>query len=901
MTTVATLVVAMEGNIGGFMRSMDIAESRMIKMAGLSGATGAALAAGIATGTAAVAVSLKAFADWDTAITGVSKTVDATETQFAELSEGILEMSRSLPFAATEIAGVAQTAGQLGIAVGEIEQFTKVMLDLGVATDLTAEQAAFSIAKMVNVMQTPVDQVDRLASSLVDLGNNTAATEAEILAFARRWAGVAETLKITEAQLLGMSASFVELGVPSELGGTAVARVFLEMKKAVDTANEELTRFAEISGMSEAAFSRMFRDDPTAVFLAFAQGLGQVEAEGGDLVGTLEDVNLQNLRTAETLLKAASGAEQMRSNMNLSTKAWEDNTAATVEAEKFYNRFSARVEVAFNNITDIMRRLGENIAPLVLRAMDGVGNWFERNGPTLQAFGQAAIMVLDPLGDLANVLLDLGGSYLPLVLGSILAMMVPIGKLATGFSSAAAAAGLLLKEMKLIALFGPKNGWGAMFAGMGVGGWATAILGLGVAVDIVLKKTSGHGIIDWLFRDPRTADAVAESMRKVNAEIERMGSGGTPARVGRLFQDEIDRITQAWTLANNTIQQDMANRPGFLGKRPMEQELKTAQGEMKALTALMVEQEVPLGRILVMIASLPGELRAAALEGIPDVQNKLGDLQADFMDTGMAAEHAARVTSEGLNGMLTPAEQFERALAKIRDQLANLSVEAHAAMLAAQIDLSASAEEFEAQYAGAVEELRRKNLSGFFTDRLAEQLVKDAEVFAGRAEEVKTSVSKALSEVAQAALNFAKQREMSIAEAFMRGGLPEVNQLRKKNDLLDDEWAKTVDRAAKAGIQLTMIHRQMWEDIQNEANAQVEQGTITGLLASLMVRRAAMGEMQPGDVRFNLPGGRQTDSASVYINQLILDPAYSANPKMLAQGLEEAANKGSFKDLKATS
>src|SRR5690606_8832413 len=110
--------------------------------------------------------------DFETAFAGVRKTVDATESEFAELETGIREMAKEIPVAATEIAGVAEAAGQLGIEKENILEFTRTMVDLGVATNMSSDQAATSLARLANITQMPQSEFDRLGSTIVELGNN---------------------------------------------------------------------------------------------------------------------------------------------------------------------------------------------------------------------------------------------------------------------------------------------------------------------------------------------------------------------------------------------------------------------------------------------------------------------------------------------------------------------------------------------------------------------------------------------------------------------------------------------------------------------------------------------------------------------------------------------------------
>lgn len=53
--------------------------------------------------------------DFESAMTGVAKTTDLSDTELTRMSDSIREMSTEIPATTEEIAAVAETAGQLGI------------------------------------------------------------------------------------------------------------------------------------------------------------------------------------------------------------------------------------------------------------------------------------------------------------------------------------------------------------------------------------------------------------------------------------------------------------------------------------------------------------------------------------------------------------------------------------------------------------------------------------------------------------------------------------------------------------------------------------------------------------------------------------------------------------------
>ena len=192
----------------------------------------------------AVVLAAKSAIDFESAFAGVRKTVDATEEEFAVLEKGIRDMALSLPSGANEIAGVAEAAGQLGIANENILSFTRTMIDLGEATNLSADQAATSLARFANITQMSQTEFDRLGSTIVALGNNLATTEAEIVDMAMGLAGAGKQIGLTEAQIMGIAAALSSVGIEAQAGGSAFSLVLSQMQLSVETVNESLKHFA---------------------------------------------------------------------------------------------------------------------------------------------------------------------------------------------------------------------------------------------------------------------------------------------------------------------------------------------------------------------------------------------------------------------------------------------------------------------------------------------------------------------------------------------------------------------------------------------------------------------------------------------------------------------------------
>ena len=152
--------------------------------------------------------SVKSAISYEDAFAGVRKTVDATEPEFNQLSDAIRNMSKEMPESADDIAHVMEIAGQLGISgVDNLETFTKTAVMLGDTTNLSSEEASTALARFLNITGSGTGTVDKLGSSLVDLGNNTATTEADIMNMALGLAAAGSQVGMSDADILGFAAT----------------------------------------------------------------------------------------------------------------------------------------------------------------------------------------------------------------------------------------------------------------------------------------------------------------------------------------------------------------------------------------------------------------------------------------------------------------------------------------------------------------------------------------------------------------------------------------------------------------------------------------------------------------------------------------------------------------------
>ena len=318
----------------------------------------------ISAGTAGIAVTaLKASIDYESAFAGVTKTVEGTEEQLQSIRKGILDMSAELPTSASEIASVAESAGQLGIKTDDILSFTRVMIDLGESTNLSSTEAASSLAKFANVTKMSAKDYDRLGSTIVALGNNFATTEADIVSMATRLAATGELTGLSEAQIMALATAMSSVGIEAEAGGSAMSKLLKKIQVAVETGSDELEDFAKVAGMSSKDFKKAFEEDAVSALSSFISGLNDTEKNGKSAVAILDDMGLTEVRLSNTILSLANSSGVMTDAIKLANKSWKDNTALSKEATTRYKTTGSQIKMLKNEATKLAVEFGDELAP----------------------------------------------------------------------------------------------------------------------------------------------------------------------------------------------------------------------------------------------------------------------------------------------------------------------------------------------------------------------------------------------------------------------------------------------------------------------------------------------------------------------------------------------------------
>lgn len=345
---------------------------------------------------AGAGVAVKAAIDYESAFAGVKKTVDGTPQQFAQLSTSIREMAKEMPSSAVEIAHVAEAAGQLGVPIGAIKDFSKTMINLGVSTNLSSEEAASSIAKIGNIMQVSGKDLGtwsaHFGSSLVDLGNHFSTTERDIVEMTNRLAAGGKLAGLTTPEILGLATAMSSVGIEAEAGGSAMTQTLTGIGKAVSGvgkgAKEKLEVIAQTAGMTAEQFSTAWKQKPAEALQAFIKGLQRAHDEGKNMDGILDELGMTGIRQGNMLKSLASASDKMSEAVSRSNTAWKENNALTNEASKRYETTESQLKIFKNKLTDIAIEFGGPLLKALNSGLDAAKPWLQTLSDMAKKFSE---------------------------------------------------------------------------------------------------------------------------------------------------------------------------------------------------------------------------------------------------------------------------------------------------------------------------------------------------------------------------------------------------------------------------------------------------------------------------------------------------------------------------------
>ena len=382
--------------------------------------TPVALAAGVMLGAFGMAAS-KAMA-FESAMADVAKVVNfETQSEFQAMNKTVMDMAGRIPMAADGIAAIIAAAGQSGVAKQDLAEFAEQAAKMGVAFDLTGDQAGKMMSDWRAGMNLTLPQVYSLADAVNHLSNNMNATAPALGEVIQRVGAVAMVCGLSETKVAALGAAFLSAGASPEVAATALKSFTTTLVKGTAMSKDQAAAFASI-GLSATQLAKDMQTD--------AQGT---------IFKVLEAIAAKPKELQMSLLTTMFGQEALGSiapllqNMGNLSQAFElvgdkANYAGSMQAE-FDTRSKTvanTLQLLSNKLTNLAISVGNAFLPSIGWAAEKLGVFVDmlRAAAETRA-GQWLLQLAGAMGTALVVLTALSASMwffsaLPAMLGKAL-------------------------------------------------------------------------------------------------------------------------------------------------------------------------------------------------------------------------------------------------------------------------------------------------------------------------------------------------------------------------------------------------------------------------------------------------------------------------------------------------
>ncbi|WP_276789938.1 phage tail tape measure protein [Veillonella magna] len=298
---------------------------------------------------------------FESAMADVRKVVDFdTPQQFKQMNQDILQLTRSIPMSATEIATLVASAGQAGIEKTGLLDFAEAAGKMGVAFDISAEQAGDMMAKWRTSFKMGQNDVNDLADKVNYLGNTTAASAPAIADVVTRIGPLGDIGGVASGEIAALGASMVGSGVQSEVAATGIKNLILGLTVGEGATKSQAAAFTAL-GLDASTMAKRMQTDAKGAIMDVFKALKGLDADKRTAV--LSDLfGKESIQAISPLL---SNLDALQNNFD--KVANKQNYAGSVDAE-YAERVKTtknQMELLRNAVSEMSIKIGNALLPAV--------------------------------------------------------------------------------------------------------------------------------------------------------------------------------------------------------------------------------------------------------------------------------------------------------------------------------------------------------------------------------------------------------------------------------------------------------------------------------------------------------------------------------------------------------
>lgn len=333
----------------------------------------AAKAMATATSAAITAITVdaaKKAIEFESTMADVAKVVDGLRDQngaftksYYEMSDALLNMSKSIPMTADALGQIMASAGQAGIASEDLTKFTETAAKMGVAFDTTAEQAGEWMATWRTALNLSQTQVTALGDQLNYLGNTTSENALKLSEVVTRVGALGQTAGLSAGEVAALAASMP--GVTAEISATGIKSMMIAMTAGASATSKQAAVLQQL-GFTASDMANRMQTDAKGAIIDLLGAIKQLPA-AEQTAALSQYFGKESVSSIAPLLKNLGYLQQQFAKVG-DAAAYSGSMEAeyAVRADTTANK----LQLMQNKLAVLQVRIGNKILPYVNDALD---------------------------------------------------------------------------------------------------------------------------------------------------------------------------------------------------------------------------------------------------------------------------------------------------------------------------------------------------------------------------------------------------------------------------------------------------------------------------------------------------------------------------------------------------
>ncbi|EAI1860178.1 TPA: phage tail tape measure protein [Campylobacter jejuni] len=315
-----------------------------------------------------VGKSIKVGIDFESAMADVKKVTDLSEGHTLEgLKQDILDLSKKLPMTAEEIANIVAEGGKLGLTSKEALEFGKTATAMGVAFEMSANEAGEAIGGLMANLQTDVKGIKDLGDSINYLADKGSSDAKNIVNIVSRIGGMGNLIGLQRENMAALAATLDEVKIPAEVAGTAISSMFTKLSTADTLGVKAEEAFSQLGLSGEFMKKALNRNSQEAINIL----LSRIKTlDKKSQIGVITNIFGNDSGTIRAMATLVNGYDRYQELLKM-TNSEEKKGSMDKELINKCETTASILKILGNNISALAIKFSDALLPVVKLVASG--------------------------------------------------------------------------------------------------------------------------------------------------------------------------------------------------------------------------------------------------------------------------------------------------------------------------------------------------------------------------------------------------------------------------------------------------------------------------------------------------------------------------------------------------